>query len=75
MMMAEGYMMGMGWAGLVWMLLVGALVAVPFWRLLPQFGIPAWVALLAVFPLIALILLWVMAFVGRRRDGAPVERV
>ena len=66
-MMAYGHMPG---GGLVWMLIVGALIVVPFWRLLPQFGIPSWVALLAIFPLVALILLWVMAFRDRMTGGA-----
>jgi len=61
-------MMGFGYGpggGLIGMLLMGALVVVPFWRLLPRFGIPNWVALLAFFPPVALILLWVMAFRDR----------
>lgn len=33
----------------------------PFWILLPRAGIPSTVALIAVIPLGALILLWVMA--------------
>jgi len=53
---------GMPVGGLIWMLIIGALVVVPFWRLLPRFGIPSWVSILAIFPLVALILLWVMAF-------------
>ena len=52
----------MGGGGFLWFLIAGALVVVPFWRLLPRFGIPNWVALFAVIPLVALILLWVMAF-------------
>ncbi|PRX32703.1 hypothetical protein SAMN05216257_10674 [Meinhardsimonia xiamenensis] len=64
---------GMWWSGpggLVWFLIYAVLVVVPFWRLLPRFGIPNWVALVAIFPLGALILLWVMAFrdeLGGRR--------
>ena len=46
-----------------------ALIVIPFWRLLPRFGIPAWVALLAVIPLGALILLWVMAFRDKLDGG------
>jgi len=48
--------------GLIWMLLLGALVVVPFWRILPRSGIPPWVAIFAIIPLGALILLWVVAF-------------
>ncbi len=53
---------GMGGGGFLWLLVIGALVVIPFWKLLPRFGIPNWVALFAIFPLVALILLWVMAF-------------
>lgn len=56
-----GYM-GMSGGGLVMMLILAILLIVPFWRLLPRFGIPSWVGIFAVFPLIALILLWIMAF-------------
>lgn len=58
-----------GGAGLVWFLVAAAILIVPFWRLLPEFGISRYFALLAVFPVVALVLLWVMAFsdrIGRR---------
>lgn len=55
----------MGGGGLLWFLVFAALVVIPFWRLLPKFGIPNWVALFTVIPLVALILLWIMAF----KDG------
>ena len=43
-------------------LLISALILVPpFWVLLPRFGFPAPVALVAIIPLGAVILLWVMA--------------
>ncbi|MES2915307.1 MAG: hypothetical protein V4753_09340 [Pseudomonadota bacterium] len=51
--------------GLVWTLIAAVVIVVPFWRLLPRFGIPSWVALVAVFPLAAVVLLWVMAFSDR----------
>ena len=54
-----GYMNG---GGMLWMLAFGLVLVIPFWRILPRYGIPAWVALGAVFPLIGLILLWVVAF-------------
>lgn len=53
---------GMGGGGLIGLLIMGALVVIPFWKLLPRFGIPSWVALLSIIPLGALILLWIMAF-------------
>ena len=64
-----GYGMGLHAGGLVWMLIVGAVVVVPFWRLLPQYGIPSWAALFAIFPLVALVLLWIMAFRDRITGG------
>jgi hypothetical protein len=54
-------MMG-GGGGFLWFLIVAALVIVPFWRLLPRFGIPSWVALAAIIPFGAIVLLWVIAF-------------
>ncbi|MFZ5708570.1 MAG: hypothetical protein ACOY4T_02620 [Pseudomonadota bacterium] len=51
-----------GAGGLLPALIVGALLVVPFWRLLPRHGIPNWVSLVAIFPPAALILLWVIAF-------------
>jgi hypothetical protein len=60
-------MMGQGGGGLIWLLIFAVLVIVPFWRLLPQFGIPSWVALVALIPFGAIVLLWVLAF--RERIG------
>ena len=48
-----------------WWLIVSALVVVPFWVILPRHGIPNWVALLAIIPLGAIVLLWVVAFKDR----------
>lgn len=66
-MMGYGYM---GGGGMLWMLILVALVIIPFWRLLPQFGIPSWVALLAIFPPAGLILLWVIAFRDKLEQGS-----
>ncbi|MCR8546269.1 hypothetical protein M4578_00400 [Salipiger sp. P9] len=60
---------GMGGGGLIWLIVLGVLVVVPFWRLLPKFGIPAWVALVSIIPLGALILLWIMAFKDKTSGG------
>lgn len=46
----------------LWFVILAALVVVPFWRILPRHGIPAWVSLVAILPIGALILLWVVAF-------------
>ncbi len=62
-MMMDGYWNGgMTAFGFLTMALAGLLVVVPFWMLLPRFGIPAWLSLAAVFPPLAVLLLWVMAF-------------
>ena len=53
---------GYGGGMFLWWLIGALLLVVPFWRILPRHGIPNWVALAAVFPLFALVLLWVVAF-------------
>jgi len=52
---------GMG-GGFLWLALFAALMVIPFWSILPRQGIPNWVALFAIIPLGALILLWIVAF-------------
>jgi hypothetical protein len=46
---------------LLWLLVVGALVVIPFFRLLPQYGINPYWSVVAVVPAGLIILLWVMA--------------
>ena len=53
---------GMPGFGLFGLIVMVALLVVPFWRLMPRFGLPNWVALVAIIPLGALVLLWVIAF-------------
>lgn len=52
----------MGGGSLLWFLVLAILVIVPFWKLLPRYGISKYFALLAALPAIALVLLWIMAF-------------
>jgi len=52
----------MGGGGFLWFLIIAALIAVPFWKLLPRYGIHKYFAILAVIPAVALVLLWIMAF-------------
>jgi hypothetical protein len=52
----------MGGGGLLWLLIAGALVVIPFWKILPRYGISKYFALLCVIPAIALVLLWIIAF-------------
>ncbi|MDD9922462.1 MAG: hypothetical protein OXQ92_09330 [Boseongicola sp.] len=48
--------------GVGWYLIVTIMIAIPFWRLLPKFGISKYFAIMVVVPAMALILLWIMAF-------------
>ena len=54
--------------GFIWLILFAVLVVVPFWRILPRVGIPSWVSLFAVIPLVPIVLLWVVAFSRWRGD-------
>jgi len=54
--------------GFVWFIIMAALLIVPFWKILPRHGIPNWVAIFCAIPLVALILLWVIAF---KDDAGP----
>jgi len=55
-------MYGMGVSGGFFMIVMIALLVIPFWKILPRSGIPSWVAIFAFIPLVALILLWIVAF-------------
>jgi hypothetical protein len=69
--MGGGFVMeGTGGMGLIMALLLAALVVYPFWRILPRAGLSPWLALLAVFPLATLILLWVLALKRWPGDAA-----
>lgn len=61
-----GGMTGFSW---IWMLIWAALLVIPFWRILPRSGIPSWVAVFAVVPIGAMILLWIVAF----KDDLPAS--
>ena len=52
----------MGGGGLIWFLIIAVLIVVPFWKILPRYGISKYFAILAVLPAIALVLLWIIAF-------------
>ena len=58
---------GIGVADMFWVILFMAAFVVPFWKLLPSYGIASAWALVAIFPLGALALLYLMAF-GPRAD-------
>ncbi len=71
--MGGAQMQGFGFGGFVMLAIVIAAQVIPFWRILPRAGLPSWLALLTVFPLITLVLLWVMAFKRWPGDGAERE--
>ena len=47
--------------GILGILIFGGLLVVPFWIILPRFGVPSWLAIAAPVPAFALVLLWLMA--------------
>ena len=59
----------MGPGGFIGLLVAALLVAYPFSRILPRYGINPWVSLVAVIPIGALILLWFIAFREPERRG------
>jgi len=52
--------------GMIWLILLSAAFVVPFWKLLPQHGLSSWWAVTAIFPICALVLLYIMAFAAER---------
>ena len=51
------------------LLVVFVVNVIALWRLLPRFGLSKWLALPGFIPLVAFILVWIMAFgPGPRRD-------
>jgi hypothetical protein len=58
--------------GLLWWLIVSILTVVPFWRILPRYGFPNVLALVALIPFGAIGLLWLIAF--RDEIFGPGER-
>lgn len=55
-----------------WLIVIiaAAIFIIPFWRILPRSGIPSWVAIFAVIPLFAVLLLWIVAFKRWPTDAA-----
>lgn len=47
---------------LPFILMFAVAVVIPFWKLLPRYGMSPYFAVLAVMPAIALVLLWIIAF-------------
>lgn len=55
--------------GMIWLILLSVAFVVPFWKLLPGYGISSYWAITAIFPLCALIMLYIMAFSAERKGG------
>ncbi|MFV8836679.1 hypothetical protein [Aquisalimonas sp.] len=53
---------GMVGLHLVWMLIVAAIVVVPFWRICRKAGYPGGLSLLILIPLVNLVFLYFLAF-------------
>jgi hypothetical protein len=47
-----------------------ASVTVPFFRIFPRAGIPAWIGVFGVVPFVPLIFLWMLAFMKWPQDDA-----
>ena len=48
--------------GLPGLIIFSVIWIVPFWILLPKFGLSKWISLAAFLPFVGFILLWVIAF-------------
>ncbi len=64
--------MGIGNIGLPGLIAIAVLLINPFafWRVLPRAGMPSWLAILTVIPVIAMIMFWIMAFKKWPGDNA-----
>lgn len=53
-----------GWGGghTLWMLFIGLLLVVPFWRISEKAGYPGWLSLLVLVPLVNVGYLYFLAF-------------
>lgn len=46
----------------MWYVICALLFLVPLWKLVPNYRLPQWTALIAIVPFGVFVLLWVMAF-------------
>ena len=61
---------GIGEMGFLGFLILGVVLVIPFWRILPKFGLPSWAAAAAlIIPLGPVILLWLMAVKDMMEEG------
>jgi hypothetical protein len=57
------------WQGIIILGYIAS-VTVPFFKIFPRAGIPAWIAVFGVVPLVPLIFLWMLAFMRWPQDDA-----
>lgn len=53
---------GMHTGGMLWMLVVGILLVIPFWKLATRAGYPGPLGLLVLIPLVNLVFIYFLAF-------------
>lgn len=53
---------GMQGGGIIWMLIVGTLLVIPFWKLCTRVGYPGPLGLLILIPLVNLAFIYFLAF-------------
>ena len=58
----------MGLPGLIAILIAAALLAYPFSRILPRVGLNPWLSLVAIIPIGAVVLLWIVALRPWKED-------
>jgi hypothetical protein len=58
-MMMDG---GMAGGHFLWMLIMAAIVVIPFWRICSKAGFPGWLSLLMLIPLVNIAFLYFLAF-------------
>lgn len=56
--------------GSLWMIVVGAIVVVPFWKICTKAGFPGALSLLVLIPLVNVVFLYVLAFADWPTTGA-----
>lgn len=60
---------GMHTGGMIWMLVVGIILVVPFWKLTTRAGYPGPLALLILVPLVNLAFIYFLAFSSWPESG------
>ena len=53
---------GMSGFGPLWMLLIAAIVALPFWRICTKAGYSGWLSLLVLVPMVNLVFVYFLGF-------------